>query len=397
MKRLINIIFICIFVLFIAATPVYTLFSKKPDMLFYENRSLATFPELSFESLWSGYYFAQIENYFSDVFPFRDDIMRERVRFDGSVLKKPVVNDIVIQGEGEPLLPGMTVKPCFKEQLKTDCSVMADRVAALNNAVNENGGRFYYVGLPEQYSYFNDRFPKYIFNNSENLQAVSELFFNALDERSIDYINMKDVFEKENKPEEYYSFIDHHFTYYGAFRTYEEIIDRVNGDLGYGLHKLKEGEDFNFKALENPYMGSRNRKLMGGYDFDEKLVIADYINRVPFARSDNGGEPNSVLFSYPSDVNEAVTYTTYMSGDMGETVLKTNRSGLPNLLIIGDSFTNAIETLIYTDFNEMRSLDYRYYDKKTMTEYINEYKPDVALMIRDDTNYLEFGENGDIK
>ena len=52
-----------------------------------------------------------------------------------------------------------------------------------------------------------------------------------------------------------------------------------------------------------------------------------------------------------------------MGQDYAETIIRTYRDELPNALIFGESFTNAMETLLYTAFNETRSLDMRHYSE----------------------------------
>ena len=85
-----------------------------------------------------------------------------------------------------------------------------------------------------------------------------------------------------------------------------------------------------------------------------------------------------------------------MGGDNAETYIKTYRPELPKILIFGDSFTNPLETLIYTSFDEMMAIDLRH-NKKSIYEYINEFSPDVVLLVRDDTCYLSNDGNGNIK
>ena len=68
-------------------------------------------------------------------------------------------------------------------------------------------------------------------------------------------------------------------------------------------------------------------------------------------------------------------YTAYMGGDIGETVIDTGRDELPNILIYGDSFTNPLECLMYYSFNEMHSIDLRYYKDMTLEDYIRLYQP----------------------
>ena len=89
-----------------------------------------------------------------------------------------------------------------------------------------------------------------------------------------------------------------------------------------------------------------------------------------------------------------MTYSVYMGGDVGETVIKTNRSSLPNVLIVGDSYTNAVECFLYASFNEMRSLDLRSYKAKTLADYIKEYKPGAVVLLRDYSVLLSFDGNG---
>lgn len=86
-----------------------------------------------------------------------------------------------------------------------------------------------------------------------------------------------------------------------------------------------------------------------------------------------------------------------MCGDAAETVIKTNRPELKKVLIVGDSFTNAMETILYLSFDEMRSLDYRYYTEKTLTEYIAEYQPDIVLIARDTSVCLGTDGNGNLQ
>lgn len=91
-------------------------------------------------------------------------------------------------------------------------------------------------------------------------------------------------------------------------------------------------------------------------------------------------------------------YTAYMGGDMGETIVQTGRPELGKILIVGDSFTNAFETLCYRSFGEMRSLDFRHYSETSLTEYIRDYQPDVVLVMRDDLTCLNTGRgNGSLE
>ena len=78
----------------------------------------------------------------------------------------------------------------------------------------------------------------------------------------------------------------------------------------------------------------------------------------------------SAVYDLPATEDEALTYGLYMGGDIAETCIRTDRPSLPTALIFGDSFTNAVESLAYYSFDEMRSVDLRHYKTQSISDYI---------------------------
>lgn len=392
MKKLIEIIFILCFGAIVFYFPIKTYMQPRAERLFYENRSAEKFPELSMESFFEGDFVSQFEKGFSDNIIHRDKILALHTYVDKYILRKPIVNDVLWQ-EDEPLLPRLDPAPADREDIQKQSDKMAEGMAFINDIVHKNGGEFYFLGIPEQYSYFRDRYPSYIFNNSDFLDIQEEELFKALDEKGIKYINMNVEFDKLGKKDSFYYSTDHHFTLMGAYEAYKIVMNRFDSETGKNAPVLSES-DFEYKEVPNPYFGSRNRKLMGVYKSTEHMYVPEFKNRVPFLRTDNGAVMDSVIYTYAMDENSPETYMTYMLGDIGETIMETHRNSLPNILVFGDSFTNPLEMLFYTGFNESRYIDLRYYDEKKLSEYIEEFKPDLVVMVRDDTKYLDFTGNG---
>ena len=200
------------------------------------------------------------------------------------------------------------------------------------------------------------------------------------------------VYDAMGRPEDLYSAVDHHYRYYGAYAAYRAILDALAAD-GWGLPVLTE-EALDFVELPNPYLGSRNRKLYNLWPNTERAVIGVQRSPVAFTRWDNGAPSDRPLFVLPADDALPTTYNLYMGGDFGETVLKTDRPDLPRALIFGDSFTNALETLLYASFDETHILDLRHYTEKSLKDYVSDYKPDVVLCIQNDTFYYTEAGNG---
>ena len=64
------------------------------------------------------------------------------------------------------------------------------------------------------------------------------------------------------------------------------------------------------------------------------------------------------------------------------------------MLIAGDSFTNALESILYLSFDEMRSLDFRYYTDGSIFDYLDTYEPDALILVRDDLSLILTQGNG---
>ena len=385
MKKFGEIAVVVAFVLCIFAVPVLTHLEKPETYSIYENRNLATKPKLTKLDLFSGKYFKDWDTYLSDHLAGREYLLTGYVELQMSVLKKPVISDVVIAGD--TLLPFLGYTRYDTNKQAAQIQAMSEELAGLDAHIRENGGKFLYVGIPEQHSALRDRYAWYFDNDAVKLDAGERGFFTALDEKGVPYLNMRSEFGDQIT--QYYSKIDHHYTYQGAYFTYQRILEALF-EQGIQLEAAK----VHMKALPNPFYGSRNRKLYNQFPTDERLVIGEPETAVPFTRMDNGKSVQSIVYAYSQDSAQPVTYTAYMGGDVAETVIDTNRPELPNVLIFGDSFTNPMETLFYLNCNQLRSIDLRHYTEKTLYAYIEEYKPDIVLCLRDDTNYWIADGNG---
>ncbi len=217
----------------------------------------------------------------------------------------------------------------------------------------------------------------------------------ALAGEDIPFVDMTRRFDDLGRPDDFYLPTDHHYSFLGALETYQTLMARVNADTGWDLPVTAQ-EDLELVDLPNPFLGSQNRKLYGLWPAAEHIRVGHLKTPIPFTRWDNGQEVEPSVYAIPADPGERVSYSVYMGADVAETIIRTDRPDLPSCLIWGDSFTNALETVLWTSFDETRSLDLRHYTAKTLSEYIAEYQPDVIICLRDDTAYTDLTGNGNI-
>ena len=358
--------------------------SHKETTAYYENRTLAERPALTLSSLWDGSFGIAFESWYSDHIPGRTALLKADTRVQMDILDRPVVNDVVMEA-GDVLVPFQEYAEQTDAEYAEAAVPIADGFGQLNAHIGANGGVFRYVGFPEQRFYFADRYPDYLDSHETESAAADAIFAQSLADRGVSFLDMGAVYEAQGNPAEYYSTVDHHYNYYGAYAAYRAILDDLNA-AGFDLPVLTEA-DIDFVELPNPYIGTRNRKLYNLWPNDEKAVIGVQREPVTFTRTDNGQPSSRALFVYPQEAYMPTTYSLYMGGDFAETVLETNRPELPDALIFGDSFTNALETLLYASFDETHILDLRHYTEKSLKDYISEYRPDIVLCIQNDTFY----------
>ncbi len=380
----------CLLAVLIAVPAGVALWSHRETSAYYENRALAERPALTAAGLWDGSFGTAFESWFSDHAPGRTTLLKLDTIAQMDLLGRPAVNGIV--DAGDVLLPYLDYKEWAPESYPGPAQTIAENFEKLSGHVAANGGSFYFVGFPEQRIYFEDRFPAYLNNHEKEAAAADEAFARALADHGVRFLDMRAVYDQLGHPAEFYSAVDHHYNYYGAYAAYRAILDALAAD-GFDLPVLTE-EDLDFQELPNPYIGSRNRKLYNLWPNEEKAVIGVQKEPVPFTRTDNGQPSDKPLFVLPKAEDLPTTYNLYMGGDFGETILETDRPDLPDALIFGDSFTNAQETLLYASFDTTRILDLRHYTDMSLKDYISAYQPDVVLCVMNDTFYYTTTGNG---
>lgn len=378
---------------FLALALSITLMQPKTSWSYYENRTLAQPAELSVETVLDGTFPASVEPVLQDHAAGRNTLMQLSAWTDLHLFHRPVVNQVV-PADGMLLgwNPYETPNPAA---ITAQAEHMAEELARLRDVVEAYGGYFCYTAVPGQYAYYSESYPDFL-NNREAYTALEvPALTQAMAKRGMDLLDMGAVLDTAGNPIEYYSTADYHYQFGGAYLTYRAILERLNTELDTELAIL-DGHSLTVETLPNPYLGSRGRKLFGLEDCGERLTIGLPKDPVLFTRFDNGRETAPTVYALPATGTEGVLYSLYMGGDVGETVIETNRPDLPSILIYGDSFTNPVECLAYYSFDEMRSIDLRHYREMPLADYIRLHQPDIVVGIRDYEALLSTDYNGNL-
>ena len=150
---------------------------------------------------------------------------------------------------------------------------------------------------------------------------------------------------------EYFYRTDHHWNYLGSYRAYRELLSF----LGCTDAPLEP------TATETLGEFSGSKAAGTGLDiFSEPFTV--YRFAYPEMTVTRNGEPADDYGRQDAVPGElALSYGAFYGGDDGEIIFDTGRTDRENVLVIGESYDNAILKLLASHFGRTYSVDLRYY------------------------------------
>ena len=173
---------------------------------------------------------------------------------------------------------------------------------------------------------------------------------------------------------------DHHWNHVGSYLGYCRVLEL----LGCGDEPLSPTGTL---MLSDSYSGSKAVSCAASFSEDFYIYSFSFppmdilINGLPAA--DYGSTESGLRANYPRVYGD----------DCGEIVFSTSRPEKEDLLIIGESFDNAILKLLASHYDSTFSVDLRYYEAYTgksfvLSEYLAEHPADKVLLIGNIDYYL---------
>lgn len=182
---------------------------------------------------------------------------------------------------------------------------------------------------------------------------------------------------KAHAEEDIYARTDHHWAALGAYyaaQQFAEIADVPFADLStYQRHAIHNyvgtmyrfskdvavknaPEDFVWFVPQNvTYTTSYIKYKLGR----NKQVVSE-------------SEPTDGSFFYEYEDGNSAAYMTFMHGDLNTTTVKTSTRNGRRLLILKDSYGNALPSFLFHSFEEIHVVDCRYF-LRNIARYVNEH------------------------
>lgn len=172
---------------------------------------------------------------------------------------------------------------------------------------------------------------------------------------------------------------DHHWNHKGSYRAYCQLLPLLQLD-DEPLQPLDEVE------VPGKFYGSKTIGVGTTYYYD---VLSAYLFPFPPMKISVNGtaiDDYGALEDALSHPKPNVSYAAIYGDDYGCMVLSTENKEKDNLLVIGDSYDNAVLKLLASHFNETHSVDLRYYPYLTgkqfdTAQYVKEHDISKVLLI----------------
>ena len=370
-------VFISIAVLFVFAV----LFLELPMREFSdnENRMLAICPEPSKKSILDGSFQDSFENFVSDQFPMRDELLGLSV-LASRVEGKQKINDVIYAKEknGQTRLLDDYKEPQNEEKF-------IDAVGRLYNGVES--ANITVMIVPTAYQIYEDEMPPVLLSQKPAGQQDTFEYLKegitALDgSKKLSGINIVEGITdslEEGKDAGYNMFYrtDHHWTLYGAYRGYLALAPYLNIPVNSAL------ED-QMTTVSDSFYGTTWSKVVD-YSVDpdtieiyenpawDKSLVVSYEDTKETSASPYNMDYLDKKDKYSLFLNNQHSLIRIDNPDADLT--RTDGNERKSIVIIKDSYANSLIPLMIDQYETIWVFDPRYY-RGSITQFVNNH-PEV--------------------
>ncbi|MBR5445501.1 MAG: hypothetical protein IKV57_05235 [Clostridia bacterium] len=397
-NKVINITTSVLFAVIIFAFAIAFVIVPDSDFSEEENRSLTTFPKFSWEALMDGSFSSKINEYFADQFPARNSLVGIKGVTE-TAFGKGENNGVLLGKNGQLAVRLFNI---YKSRLERVADMdyfvsetVTQSVDALNAWAKDSSVPVATILPPRTVDVAASAF-RYPTEISDSLQTLlSETI--APEANYIDLLPL--MREKYDAGEYVYLRTDHHWTTYGAYIAYTELMK------SWGLEAdILTMDAFSVETVENFYGTTWSKS---GYKFiaPETLEVWTAGNEDRFTTScisekqvkGEDGKPVAVKEAYKtfsgwldrSFLTQKDKYGAFLAGTHNEQTvfLDDGNTGRERLLIVKDSFAHTMVPFLAQHFDlVIINLAAKV---ANITEYVEEYDCDRVVVVYNWANLIE--------
>ena len=373
--------FITVAVFFIAVSiPLlnrnFCLIPVEPPFGEWENRNPA--PEVSPDIYNIEPFPQEYENYFNDNFPFRQILLKSYIYIKYKLFNQSPFPEKVIIGKDGWLYEGAIERDIYEGVKKiTDdtLEMIIDELHCRAKKYKENNIRLFVAFAPSKYRIYPEYLPDYIVKRNDYAQKLIDRLCN---DSLITYIPLEPVLLENKKKINLYHKNDNHWNLLGGLYAANEILRVMSREIS-GI----EPNDLSLFRIETSSDIRGNLSDMTGMKEYFTNLNVEPRPMHPF-KSHPGAKANYPVtpwFPYP---------------DWFEVVRQIDTVGLPRLLVIRDSFTDAVVPFLSEKFQKVVYI-FDSWQYKENQNIVDSEKPDAVLILIFEPHIKNMVKNRDCK
>ena len=350
-----------------------------PDRTFsqLENRNLAAAPKLSWETVTTGTFMEDAEDYVNDQIIGRDFWVALKAwseRVSGKQENNGVYfakEDTLISRVDTPAwedTPAQGNTPA-KQGLQT-------RIGYVNALVNNVDVPVYFGIIPSAAEIWSDRLPDGAPTADE--KAIIDRLYSEVQTHVVDLYSVLNA----HKDEDLYYRTDHHWTSLGAYYGYTALMNAM------GLEAVPLDESQKVTVSDEFYgtlfSSSGVRWLppdrIDRYISDEGVTVTAYPNGAP--------EPGSLYVDSYLQVKDK--YSSFLGGNKPLCVIETEHTDAPKVLVIRDSYADSLAPFLTQNFSEIHLFDPRM-NLTSVKDYVVQNEIDSVVVLYSISNFFAKG------
>ncbi len=350
------------FIVYIGGFFVWQFLGEDKTFSPLENRNLAQMPKITQETFLSGAFGEDFEKYIADQFPGRDTFIAMKAQTE-RVLQKKDNNGVYIGADDH-----------FLQMFDTPDMEMAAKNVNYINTFAENFN-LHFMLVPTATKIHEDKLPPFATPYDE------KVFADYFQEGFSDDVKWVDAYHtlQAHADESIYYKTDHHWTTLGAYYGYTAFCE------SYGIEPLALA-DFERIPSGGPFYGSLFSKGNFTFATPDTLEIFEHKNPVTVTLDYPMSEKTSESLYDLSFLEEKDKYSVFLGGNDPLVTIETSVQNGKKLVVIKDSYANAMLPFLVHHFETIHVLDLRFVNM-SIADYMREHDMTDVLMLYNIQNF----------
>lgn len=333
-----------------------------PDKSFseQENRYLGQFVPPTLESLKSGEFMEQFEDYITDQFPLRDQWIQLKAWCE-KTMGKQENNNVYLGTDGSTL---------FAQYTKPSQADFEKKVGYVNKLAANVDVPVYFALIPDKTYVWADRLPA----NAPLVDDGSALeIAGSLCSGDVHWIDLSGAFSGNDV---FYR-TDHHWTTMGAYQGYVALMTAMNGKVTV--------LDYPPTLVSDSFYGTTWSSSGAGWIAPDSMYT--WVPESQFQVTwyhDGTAKPGSLYDESKLEVKDK--YSMFLGGNQPLCIIENENSDGGKLLVIRDSYADSLAPFLGLDYSEVHLWDLRY-NMTSLKTYIAENGIDQVLVLYSNSNF----------